>query len=52
MTLIKENKKKIKRINTYSNKETQTKEERNNIKDLQDFLHNNSFTSNLYSLDY
>ena len=39
-------------MNIYSNKETQTEEERDSVKDLQDFLHNNSFTSSLYLPDY
>ena len=34
VTLIKENKEEIKKINTYSDKETQTEKKRGNIKDL------------------
>ena len=49
---IKENKKEIKKINTYSNKKTQTKKEENNVEDLQNFLHNNNSTNSLYSLNY
>ena len=34
VTFIKENKEEIKKRNTYSNKETQIKKEKSNIKDL------------------
>ena len=34
MTFIKENKKKIRKMDIYSDKETQTKKERDNVKDL------------------
>ena len=49
---IKENKEEIRKINTYLDKKTQTKEERNNVKDLQDFLHDNSSVNSLYLLDH
>ena len=52
MTFIKKNKKKIKKINTYSDKETQTEKERGNVKDLRNFLHDNSFTNSLYPPDH
>ena len=34
VTFIKENKKEIKKMNTYSDKKTQTEEERDSVKDL------------------
>ena len=39
-------------MDTYLDKETQTKEERDSIKDSRDFLHNNSSINNLYSPDH
>ena len=39
-------------MNIYLDKKTQTEEEGNSIKDLQDFLHDNNFTNNLYSPDH
>ena len=52
VTFIKENKKKIKRMDTYSDKETQTEKERDSVKGPRDFLHDNSFTNSLYSPDH
>ena len=48
VTLIKENKKEIKKMDIYLNKEIQTKEERDSMKDP----HDNSSTSSLYSPDH
>ena len=45
---IKENKKDIKKMDTYSDKKTQTEKEKSNVKDLRDFSHDNSSTSSLY----
>ena len=50
--LIKKNKEKIKKMNTYLNKKTQTKKEENSVKDLRNSLHDNSFTSSLYPPDH
>ena len=50
--LIKENKEEIKKMNIYSDKEIQIEEERDNVKDPSDFLHDNSFTSSLYPPDH
>ena len=52
MTFIKEKKKKIKKMNTYLDKETQTKKEKSNVKDLRNFLHDNSSTNNLYLVNH
>ena len=52
VTFIKENKEEIKKMNTYLDKKIQIKEERNDVKDLQDFLYNNSSTNSLYPLDH
>ena len=52
MTLIKENKEEIKKMDTYSDKETQIEKERDNIKDPRDFSHDNSSTNSLYSSDH
>ena len=49
---IKENKKEIKKMNTYSDKKTQIKEERDNVKDLRDFLHDNNLMNSLYPSDH
>ena len=48
ISLIKENKKTIRRMDTYLNTETQTEGERNSVKDLQD----NSSESSLYPPRY
>ena len=39
-------------MNTYSDKKTQTEEEESSVKDLQDFLHDNSSASSLYPPDH
>ena len=52
VTFIKENKEEIRKMDTYSNKKTQTEEERDNVKDLQNFLHDNSSVSSLYPPDH
>ena len=52
VTLIEENKKEIKKMNTYSDKETQTEEEGSSVEDLQDFSHDNSSTNSLYPPDH
>ena len=52
VTFIKENRKKIRKMNTYSNKKTQTEKEKNSIKDLRNFLHDNSSTNSLYPPDH
>ena len=52
VTFVEENKKEIKKMDIYFDKETQTEKEGGNVKDLQDFLHDNSFTNSLYSLDH
>ena len=52
ITLIEENKEDIRKMDTYSDKEIQTKKEESNVKSLQDFLHDNSSTNNLYLPDH
>ena len=52
MTLIEENKKEIRKMNTYSDKKTQTKGKRDSVKGPQDLLHDNNSTSSLYSPDH
>ena len=52
VTLIKENKKEIKKMNTYSDKETQTRKEEGNVEDLRNLLHDNSSVSSLYLSDH
>ena len=49
---IKENKEEIKKMDIYLDKETQIEEEENSVKDLQNFLHDNSSTSSLYPPDH
>ena len=39
-------------MNTYLNKETQTREERDSVKDLRNLLYDNNFTSSLYPPDH
>ena len=52
VTLIENNKKEIRKMNTYSDKETQTEEERDSVKGPQDFSHDNNSTSSLYPPDH
>ena len=49
---IKENKKEIRKMNIYSDKETQIEEEESSVEGLQDFSHDNSSISSLYSSDH
>ena len=52
VTLIKENKEEIKKIDIYSDKETQIEGEKDSVKDPQDLSHDNSSTSSLYPPDH
>ena len=52
VTFIKENKKEIKKMDIYSDKETQIEGEGDSVKGPQDFLHDNSSASSLYPPDH